>query len=350
MRVATAAAIALGVLAVWSCAPAGEPEPAPVEVSAENSSALWRQAALRFEPLPAEAPNPDNPLTVAKVKLGRQLYFDARLSKDGNVSCNSCHDLAMFGVDNEPRSPGDSGELGERNSPTVLNAALHLAQFWDGRARDVEEQAGMPILEADEMAIPSEEFLVERLSGIEGYPELFAQAFVGEDEPLTFGNVGRALAAYERTLLTPSRFDAYLQGDRAALSGREKAGLETFMRLGCASCHNGVNLGANSFRKFGLSAEYWTHTASEEIDEGRFEVTGDADDRYVFKVASLRNIEKTWPYFHDGSIEKIERAIRVMGRAQLDRDLDEDEAADIVAFLRSLTGELPSGVLPESAS
>ena len=306
---------------------------------------LWADATALFEPLPAAAPNPDNPVTEAKVALGRKLYFDPRLSKEGNVSCNSCHSLANFGVDGLPFSPGDAGELGGRNSPTVLNAALHLAQFWDGRAEDVEEQAGMPILNPVEMAIPSEEFLVQRLSDVEEYPELFAAAFPEEDSALTYRNVVRALGAFERTLLTPSRFDDYLQGDRDALTTLEKHGLQKFMDLGCISCHNGVNVGAASFRKFGLMDAYWEHTGSERIDEGMYKETQEEPDKYVFKVASLRNVEKTAPYFHDGSVERLDDAVRIMGELQLGAEISAEDVESVAAFLVSLTGELPPEVV-----
>lgn len=311
----------------------------------EMEQELWADATVLFEPLPDNASNHDNPVTAAKVTLGRELYFDTRLSLDGNVSCNSCHSLATFGVDNLPFSPGDNGTLGGRNSPTVLNAALHVAQFWDGRAKDVEEQAGMPILNPVEMAIPSKEFLVDRLSKVEEYPPRFAEAFPEDEQPLSYLNISRALGAFERTLLTPSRFDVYLKGDREALTPMEKRGLQTFIELGCTSCHNGVNVGAASFRKFGLMADYWEHTGSREIDEGRFQLSGENTDKYVFKVASLRNVEKTAPYFHDGSVEALDEAVRIMGSAQLGMELEPEAVADLTAFLRSLTGELPPEVM-----
>jgi cytochrome c peroxidase len=333
----------LGLLAGLACAPQPEPEP-QAGLAPDNDQALYEQASMRFYPLPADAPNPDNVVTVAKEELGRSLYFDKRLSFNETISCNSCHSLASFGVDNLPFSPGDFGELGGRNSPTVLNAALHLAQFWDGRAKDVEEQAGMPILNPVEMAIPSEEFLVERLDKVADYQEMFAAAFPDDDPPLTYRNITRALAAFERTLLTPARFDDYLNGDLAALTTEEKAGMEAFMMLGCSACHNGYTMGGSSFRKFGLNGEYWTHTGSDAVDEGRFAVTGDPEDKYVFKVASLRNVAETGPYFHDGSVETLEDALRVMGSAQLGRSLTEEEIVGIAAFLRTLTGELPQQV------
>lgn len=313
---------------------------------------LWKRSTILFKPLPATAHNPDNPASAAKIELGRMLYFDTKLSQAGNISCNSCHSLATFGVDNLPTSPGDGGELGGRNSPTVLNAALHVAQFWDGRAEDVEAQAGMPILNPIEMAIPSREFLVDRLSQYPEYERRFAEAFPFQKPALTYRNIQLALAAFERTLLTPSRFDLYLHGDRAALTDQEKAGLRTFMGYGCPSCHNGVNLGGHIFRKFGLSEDYWVHTKSPKVDEGRFQVSGEAEDKYVFRVASLRNVAQTHPYFHDGSVDTLDEAIRIMVQLQIGVEMEDPDVAGVVAFLESLTGELPRTALvpPPSAA
>lgn len=312
---------------------------------AEGADPLWERATLLFKPLPPAAPSTGNPITEAKVALGKRLYFDPGLSKQGRVSCDSCHTLTTFGVDNRPFSPGDDGRLGGRNSPTVLNAALHVAQFWDGRAADVEEQAGMPVLNPVEMAIPDEEFLVERLAGAPGYPEAFAAAFPGDEPAVTYTNIRLALGAFERTLLTPSRFDAYLEGDRSALDAHEKAGLERFMSLGCSACHNGVTVGARFFRQFGLNDPYWVHTRSAQPDEGRFLQTGEPEDRYVFKVASLRNVAETAPYFHDGSVATLPEAIRIMAELQVGLQLDDSQAAEIAAFLGTLTGEVPAAAL-----
>lgn len=317
--------------------------------SAEGGDATWDRAEARFAPLPAVADSSANPVTEAKVALGKRLYYDTRLSRQGNVSCNSCHALTTFGVDHLPLSPGDDGELGGRNSPTVLNAALHVAQFWDGRAADVEEQAGMPVLNPVEMAIPDEAFLVERLTETPGYVEVFAASFPKDDPPITYANIRLALAAFERTLLTPSRFDSYLDGDRNALSAEELAGLERFMALGCTACHNGVTVGARFFRKFGLNDPYWVHTGSTVRDEGRFQQTGNPDDRYVFKVASLRNVAETAPYFHDGSVDTLPEAVRIMARLQVGVELDEAEAGAIAAFLATLTGEVPPAALEPPA-
>jgi cytochrome c peroxidase len=203
----------------------------------------------------------------------------------------------------------------------------------------------MPILNPIEMAIPSEEFLVDRLAATEDYPPLFAAAFPEDDEPLVYANISRALGAFERTLLTPTRFDAYLEGDQAALTATEKAGLQKFIELGCTTCHNGVNVGAFSFQKFGVFGDYWEHTRSEKVDEGRYAVTANEADKYVFRVASLRNVAETGPYFHDGSVENLDLAIRIMVKLQLGIELRNDEIDSLTAFLESLSGEVPQEAL-----
>ena len=330
-------AIPLAVLLALGCA-----AEQPAETVPEDE--LLARATIIFKPLPQEAPSADNPVTLAKVELGKRLYFDTRLSKSGKLSCDSCHGLETYGVDNLPTSPGDRGRHGNRNSPTVLNAALHVAQFWDGRAEDVEEQAGMPVLNPVEMAIPGEEYLVERLAREPDYLEGFADAFPEQEDPLTFANVRHALAAFERTLLTPSRFDDFLRGD-LELADDERLGLEIFMRLGCGACHNGATVGGHIFRKFGIAAPYWELTGSKKVDEGRLDVTGEEADRCVFKVPSLRNVAKTYPYFHDGSVATLEEALQVMAKLQIGAELSESQVAYLAAFLETLTGVLPPEAL-----
>lgn len=279
----------------------------------------------------------------AKSKLGKHLYFDTRLSKDGKNSCNSCHNLDTYGVDNLPFSPGDKGFFGGRNSPTTFNAALHASQFWDGRAKDVEEQAGGPILNPIEMNIPSEKFLIDRLKQIELYKKLFADAYPEEKNPFTYKNIQNAIGAFERELITPCRFDDYLSGNKEALNEEEKKGLIAFTQLGCTGCHNGEALGGGAgFQKFGVFSNYWDLTKSEKKDEGRFEVTKNESDKYFFKVPSLRNIEKTHPYFHDGSIKTVEEAVKIMAKAQLNHDATDEEIKNISAFLRALTSDIPA--------
>lgn len=302
---------------------------------------LQERAKTLFGELPEVVDNPENPITEEKVILGKQLYFDVRLSKDNTQSCNTCHNLNTFGVDNLPTSPGNDGKNGTRNSPTVLNAALHASQFWDGRNKDVEEQAGGPILNPVEMAMPSEEFVVERLSGIEEYKELFAKAFPEDEQPITYKNLQKAIGAFERKLITPSKFDDYLAGNNEALNEQEKRGLETFMTTGCITCHSGNALGGQLIQKFGLFGNYWELTKSDRIDDGKFEVTQNEADKYFFKSPSLRNVEKTYPYFHDGSVNELDESVKIMAKLQLNKELTDEETNDIVAFLKTLTGEVP---------
>ena len=302
-----------------------------------------------FPVLPASADNPDNPINEDKVKLGKILYFDNRLSMNQTQSCNTCHDLSNFGVDNEPTSDGDDGSSGVRNSPTVLNSALHTTQFWDGRARDVEEQAGLPILNPIEMAIPTEEFLVERLSGVDMYRELFTKAYPEEENPLSFMNIKKAIGAFERTLLTHCKFDRYLDGEKNALTLEEKKGLNTFINSGCVTCHTGSLLGGNMFQKFGVYGNYWDLTGSVVIDSGRYQETRIDNDLFMFKVPSLRNVTKTHPYFHDGSVTSLEETIKIITKTNLNKDLTDEEVESIIIFLETLTGEVPeeTAAIPE---
>lgn len=318
-------------------------QPKP-EISAEGESTL-KTAQSFFGVLPAEAPNPANQITPEKVFLGKTLFYDVRLSAKGNNSCNDCHNLTTYGVEHTRTSRGDEGKDGDRNSPTVLNAALHFVQFWDGRAKDVEEQAGGPILNPVEMNIHNKEFLEQRLDSIQGYRELFTVAFPDDPEPVTFENIQLAIAAFERTLLTPSRFDSYLAGETSALENMEKQGLDLFIKTGCASCHSGVLLGGSMFQKFGLFTDFHTLPGSNKNDKGRYQVTQAVADTDIFKVPSLRNIAETYPYFHDGSMDDLPDAIQSMAKMQLNRDLSDQEVEEIAAFLKSLTGKIPEDAL-----
>jgi cytochrome c peroxidase len=338
--------ILLSLSAVWivlliTACTGRKPEPV---VSNEVDSIL-NVAQAFFGILPAEAPNPANRITPEKVFLGKTLFYDTRLSAKGNNSCNDCHNLAAYGAEHTSTSKGDEGKDGSRNSPTVMNAALHFVQFWDGRARDVEEQAGGPILNPVEMNIHSKEFLEQRLDSIVGYRELFAAAFPDEAKPVTFENIQLAIAAFERTLLTPSRFDTYLTGETSALTEQEKNGLDLFIKTGCASCHSGVLLGGSMYQKVGLFADYHSMPGSNKEDKGRFQVTQAVADTDIFKVPALRNIAETYPYFHDGSTEDLPDAIQTMARLQLNKDLSDQEVQDIAVFLKSLTGKIPEDAL-----
>lgn len=320
-----------------------------------DASKLLQQAKAIFQPLPNNAQIKDaNPETTpALVKLGHKLYFDTRLSASGNISCNTCHNLATYGVDNLPKSFGMGAQLGGRNSPTVLNAALNTTQFWDGRAQDVEEQAGGPLLNPVEMALPSKVDAVKRIADIPGYVDEFQQVY-GKDSKITFEKITKAIGAYERTLMTPSPFDRFLKGDTNALNAAQLRGLQDFMNNGCIACHRGINLGGDQFQKFGLvNGPYWKFTGAKEHDEGRFDVTSSDADKFTFRVPTLRNVEHTYPYFHDGSVKSLHRAVKIMGMAQLGRELPKAQIDDIVAFLGSLTGDLPEKarvipILPKS--
>lgn len=303
-------------------------------------AATYAQAEKMFAALPEDMPVEFNPLTTEKIVLGKMLYFENRLSKNNVQSCNTCHNVNTFGVDNKPFSPGNNGGLGGRNSPTTFNAAMHLAQFWDGREPHVEAQAGGPILNPVEMAMPDKQSVIERLKALPEYQEKFQAAFPGEANPITYKNLRFAIGAYERKLTTPSRFDKFLSGQTDKLSIAEKKGLQTFLEVGCATCHAGTLLGGDQYQKFGVHEDYWKLTGSKKIDLGRFDVTGKEEDKHVFKVPSLRNVEKTYPYFHDGSIEKLEDAVRIMAKTQLNKDLSDAEVNSIVTFLKSLTGDI----------
>ena len=295
---------------------------------------------------PVMAQEPVQPITPAKithpgqVELGKKLWFDPRLSKSGFISCNSCHNLSMGGSDNLKTSIGDRWQQGPINSPTVLNSSLNLAQFWDGRAKDLKEQAGGPIANPGEMAF-THELAIDLLRSIPQYVQEFKAVF-GHDK-LTIAEVTTAIAAFEETLVTPnSRFDQWLKGDKKALKNDELAGYKLFKDSGCVACHNGPNLGGNSFQKMGIVEPYKTTNAAE----GRFAVTGNDADRFNFKVPTLRNVELTYPYFHDGSADTLAQAVDVMGRLQLGRKFSDDENGKIVAFLKTLTGDQPQMTLP----
>lgn len=288
-----------------------------------------------FEPI-APARNVD----LAQVELGKKLYFDPRLSKSGFISCNSCHNLSMGGTDNLPTSIGHNWQQGPINSPTVLNSSLNLAQFWDGRAADLKEQAGGPIANPKEMAL-SHILAIDVLKTIPGYVSEFKLVFASDE--ITIDQVTEAIAEFEKTLVTPnSRFDQWLLGHGDALRDEELAGYELFKSSGCASCHNGAALGGNTFQRMGLVKPYKTDNPAE----GRFAVTGKEADRFSFKVPTLRNVELTYPYFHDGAAATLTEAVDVMGRLQLGRTFDAQENAQIVAFLKTLTGEQPAFALP----
>lgn len=327
----------LTLIALFACTEAAPPPP-PAEPPAPAGPTQADDDALRaqFGALPAVMEHPTEPVTPEKVELGRLLYYDVRLSKNHDVACNSCHLLDQYGVDSQPTSTGHKAQVGGRNAPTVYNAALHTAQFWDGRAADVEAQAKGPVLNPIEMAMPSEEAVLTVLKSVPGYADKFTAAFPGQPEPITYDNMAKAIGAFERTLVTPSRFDKWLAGDATALTTEERAGLDTFSKSGCTACHSGVGLGGGSYQKVGAVKPY------PSDDTGRFQVTQQESDKFLFKVPSLRNIDKTGPYFHDGKVATLEEAVKTMGAIQLGKDLTDAEVTSIVTFLKSATGELPA--------
>lgn len=299
---------------------------------------------VKYELKAADGKETASPITPEKVELGRMLYFDTRLSKNQQISCNSCHDLTKYGVDGTKFSKGHKGQLGGRNSPTVYNAGGHIAQFWDGRAATIEDQAKGPILNPVEMAMPDDKSVVAVLESIPGYEDAFKKAFPDDKEPITYDNLAKAIGAFERGLVTPSRFDKYLAGDKTALSDQERAGLTKFVQSGCTSCHSGSSLGGSSYQKLGLIKSY-----PNQKDLGRYEVTKKDEDKMVFRVPTLRNVAETGPWFHDGSFDRLEATVQAMAYHQLGKDLPEKDVADIVAFLKSLTGEIPQEYIKKPA-
>jgi cytochrome c peroxidase len=290
-----------------------------------------------FATLPDSVVAPaDNPITPEKIELGKMLYFDPRLSASGVISCHTCHNLSLGGTDRLPTSLGHEFQTGGRNAPTVLNAAFFNLQFWDGRATGLEEQAAGPIQAGVEMAMPAD-LAVERIAGIEGYLPFFEAAFPEADDPITFDNIVKAIATFERTLITPDDgLDRYLRGDEDALSDDAKRGMEIMVQVGCTACHNGPMLSTGTRMPF-VHGE----------DVGFANVTGEESDEFLFRVSTLRNVSLTAPYFHDGSAATLQDAIDVMGSVQLGRDLTDDEVFYIIAFLESLEGELPEITIPE---
>ena len=324
---------ALAALLVAAAAPA----------SAED---LMKQAQDNFKPIPSIVPAvKDNAVTHEKVELGKLLFFDPRLSASEVISCNTCHNLGTGGVDAGPTSVGHGWQKGPRRAPTVYNAVFNLAQFWDGRADDLKAQAKGPVQASVEMnATPNH--VIKALSSMPAYVELFGKAFPSEAEPVTFDNFAKAIEAFEATLLTPaSKFDQFLEGDANALNAQEKSGLKLFMEKGCVACHNGINVGGQGYFPFGVVENPGAEVLPPN-DKGRFNVSKTASDQYVFRAAPLRNVALRAPYFHSGQVWSLKQAVGVMGSSQLGAKLTDQEEDDIVAFLNTLTGELPAITYP----
>ena len=341
---------AAGAFLLSACA---EP-PAESPVEDEAAAAVEPEVQVRdprltvFSPLPERMESANNPLTLAKVNLGRKLYFDSRLSKNQDISCNTCHLLDKFGVDGLATSVGHLQQAGTRNAPTVYNAAGHISQFWDGRAATVEEQTKEPLLNPIEMAMEDEAAVETVLKSIPGYEPLFAAAFPETEDPITFNNMAQAIGAFERELVTRSRFDDYLAGDDAALNEVEQAGVIAFIDAGCSTCHSGPYVGGSMYQKLGLVRPW-----ADISDLGRYEVTANDADKQVFKVPSLRNVSQTGPYFPDGSVGSLNEAVRLMADHQLGIEVTNEQVISIIAFLNSLDGSIDEDFimmpeLPES--
>lgn len=325
--------------------PKVDPRPSTLSVAA-----VLERAKEHFSALPEAVDSRTNPITEDKVTLGRMLYFDKRLSKNHDLSCASCHDLKGFGVDireeagkRAATSSGHKGAKGDRNAPTVYNAGLFLAQFWDGRAKDLEAQAKGPVTNPVEMAMADEAAVVNTLASIPGYVEAFAKAFPGDIDPVNYDNMAKAIGAFERQLMTPGPFDDFLSGKLTALSEEELRGLDLFMTVDCVQCHTGPAVGGTMYKKLGIVKE-WEGLE----DPGRGKLTKKADDEHVFKVPSLRNITQTGPYLHDGSIADLGTMVQKMATHQLAKgELSEDELSAMLAFLGSLEGRLPTEYIAE---
>ena len=306
-----------------------------------SADELMKKAQENFKPIPSMVPSvKDNAVTHEKIELGKFLFFDPRLSASEIISCNTCHNLATGGVDAGPTSVGHGCQKGPRRAPTVYNAVFNVAQFWDGRAADLKAQAKGPVQASVEMnATPGR--VVNTLSSMPEYVEMFKKAFPNDSSPVTFDNVAKALEAFEATLITPaSKFDQFLEGDANALNEQEKSGLALFMSKGCVACHNGINVGGQGYFPFGVvekpGAEILPPT-----DKGRFTVSKTASEQYVFRAAPLRNVALRAPYFHSGQVWSLKQAVGIMNSAQLGSTLTAKEEDDIVAFLETLTGEMP---------
>jgi cytochrome c peroxidase len=315
-----------------------------LSLGAGQDDDVWIQANQLFGLLPQIMSSEENPVTPEKVALGKMLFYETRISVDGTVSCAKCHPLGLYAADGLPKAIGNNCRVNPRNSPTIFNAAAQISAHWIGNRTDVEDQARQSMIGPAAFGMPSYQAVEQRLREL-GYGPLFKQAFPGAKDPVTVENLAKAIGAFERTLVTPAPFDAFLKGDQGALDAKAKRGLRTFMQAGCASCHAGPYLGGQMYQRFGITAPYWRYTKSAEIDEGRYTVTKNEADRYVFKVPVLRNVAKTPPYFHDGAIDSLEQAIWIMGKVQLGKDLSRGQVKDMNALLDALTGEIPQDAL-----
>ena len=318
-----------------------------VALSDNEDQALIAKANALFKPLPASSALENTPLTPLRVALGKALFFETRVSADGRLACATCHNPVYHGADSLPLTMGIHGKLLARNAPTVFNTSLLIAQHYGGNRATVEEQAYKALLSPVAYGNTTNEQVETKLTQL-GYLTLFKAAYPDDAKPVSVANWGKAIGAYERTLLTPAPFDRFLKGDAQALSKSAKLGLEKFINTGCAGCHNGVTVGGQSYQKFGITQDYWLLTGSTPkeafsgYDKGRFHDTKDPADAFIFKVPQLRNVAVTPPYFHDGSVASLPQAVRIMAQLQLGKQLSDEDVTHIVSFLESLTGEIPA--------
>ncbi|MGO9015877.1 MAG: cytochrome-c peroxidase [Dissulfurispiraceae bacterium] len=311
---------------------------------ADGDDALITRASQIIGPLPASMPSSENPITPEKVKLGKMLFYEPRISVDGSVSCSKCHPIALYAADGLKKSVGNNCKVNPRNDPTVFNAASQISEHWIGNRTSVEDQAKQAIIGPPAFGMPSYEAAEKVLRSFKEYENLFKAAFPSDKEPLNIDNFAKAIGAFERTLITPAPFDAFLKGNKDAMTLQQKNGLGTFMDLGCVGCHFSPYVGGQMYQKFGIFAPYEKYTKSQQVDVGRYAVTKNESDKYVFKVPVLRNVAMTPPYFHDGSVDNLTDAVWIMGKIQLGRDLTKEQVQDIAAFLHALTGEIPEYV------
>jgi cytochrome c peroxidase len=307
----------------------------------ERSSDLRAMAKQTFGALPAQMASAQNPVTSEKVVLGKILFYEPRISADGAVSCAKCHPMALYAADALPKAIGNSCKTNPRNAPTVLNAAAQVSAHWIGNRTSVEDQAKQALIGPPSFGMPSYDSAMKVLKSIPGYAPLFRAAFPNDTQPITEQNFSLAVGAFERTLVTPGPFDAFVNGDADALTFGQKKGMRVFVSEGCGNCHNGPYFGGQVYKKFGLAGQYWNYTKSQSTDLGRFIVTGDENDKYVFKVPVLRNVAMTPPYFHDGSVGSLPEAVRVMAKVQLGKNFSQNQITDAVTFLNALTGTIP---------
>jgi cytochrome c peroxidase len=311
----------------------------------ESGKSLLSQAKQIFSPLPETMVSEKNPVTPEKAALGKILFYENRISMDGTVSCARCHPMGLYAADGLIKSIGNDCRVSSRNAPTLFNASSQISIHWIGNRVDVEDQAKQALIGPPSFGMLSYELVEKRLKEIKGYLPLFEKAFPKEKDPVNLDNFAKAVGAFERTLVTPSRFDDFLKGKMAALTEPQKRGLKTFIGTGCSACHSGSYIGGQMYAKFGVIESYWQHTRSVDVDEGRYAATGSENDKYIFKVPVLRNVEMTAPYFHDGSVESLYDAVMIMARVQLAKTLADNERDDVVSFLKSLTGRIPDEAL-----